>query len=76
MKPQDTAPGVGKHSDSQSWLSGPQTCKEAGPFGSQILGNPGATESCGRPEKGLGTHGVDLAQGLLWLGPTGRRVLD
>lgn len=65
-QPWDTTPGVGKHSLRLGTARGasgvPKPVTRPGQFGSQALGHPGATGSCGRAENGEGTCGLHLAQ--------------
>jgi hypothetical protein len=55
--------------DSQSWLRGPWACKEVRVSGSQSLGHPGTTGSCGRAENRVGTHRLELVGP--WVGREG-----
>ena len=61
VKPQDTAQGVGK--DSLRCRTDGAGSTRPGPSGCQALGHPGTARCHRRAENGVGTRGLDLAQG-------------
>lgn len=71
-KPQDTAPGVGKHSmrcrtaRTGTRVPGPQMRQRSSD--SQTFGHLVTARGHGRAENGVGAHRLDLAQGQGWWG--------